>query len=70
MKGLKKEKQNKTGGSSSFRIRGIVEFWSSSVCIYWDITAFIVLGSRVFGFRFFAEPKNENMLKCELPHIG
>jgi len=23
---------------------------------------FIVLGSRVFGFRLFSEPKNENML--------
>ena len=33
------------------------------------IMTFIVLGSRVFGFRF-SEPKNENMLKCVLPHIG
>ena len=31
---------------------------------------FYCLGVSRFRFSFFSEPKNENMLKCVLPHIG
>ena len=31
---------------------------------------FYFLGVSCFRFSFFSEPKNENMLKCVLPHIG